>query len=418
MRSTMNLRFAPLAALTLLAAPADAVGKVFVVAPSGPYTNIQAAINAAGDGDVVLVEGGTYAGFQIPNKGVSVIANAGATVTVTSAISVVDLAATRDVVLQSLQVALPNSTLANALDIGSSVGSIRVDGCTLPGANYFMSSSAPSYGTFAARIAQSTDITFSRCDLHGGFSPINGGTGLHLTNSKAAMYDSMTVGATGGSMSPDGACSANNGGSGAFLLPGSYLFSSGGAFVGGDGGNATSASFGFCAGCADGGYGNSGLHVSPGADARLIDNRFRGGLAGKGWPGCGSDGGAGGGLTGVGAAVVPIPSRHAQLLAPLHEGATVSVTVRGVPGDAVWLMRADGTSFRVRVSGVQLVDQLGPATFLGTVGADGKLTTTLAAGNLAVGEEGRIEFLQAFHVSGTAQVFGPPMNLVTLDAAF
>jgi hypothetical protein len=409
----MCLRLAPLAAL-FLTLPTQGAGQVFVVAPTGPYTTIQAAVDAAGDGDIVLVESGSYSGFSIADKGVSVIANAGASVVVTSGIAISDLAVTRHVALHNLRVTVAWPTFADALQLTNNQGSIRVEECALPGSADFFSHTVGSRG---AAITSSGDVAFARCDLLGGFCPVNGGSGLVLVQSNAALFDTRAVGSTGGSKSRDGTCAANAGGIGAWLVSGSQLHAWSASFIGGDGGSASTASFGFCGGCADGGWGNSGLHIETGNSAVALYSRFRGGKAGKAWGACGADGGAGAGVTGLTPTVIFGRGMRTESIQPMHEGATVSTTIHGTPGDNVWLLRGDNTAYRVRSYGVQLVDPVGPPTLLGTVGSNGTLAAVVAAGDLAPGAQGRVEFLQTLHVSGT-WTLGSPMTLVTLDPTF
>src|SRR5689334_20349069 len=69
---------APLA----LAAP----NGVTVVAPSGgEYADVQPAIDAAADGEIVLVRAGSYGPFTVSGKSVHVVADAGAVVDVNGA---------------------------------------------------------------------------------------------------------------------------------------------------------------------------------------------------------------------------------------------------------------------------------------------------------------------------------------------
>ena len=62
-----------LLALLCTSASALAQGAVFDVAPNGPLTDIQAAVDAAGNGDLVKVAPGVYPGFSIVGKQVAVV---------------------------------------------------------------------------------------------------------------------------------------------------------------------------------------------------------------------------------------------------------------------------------------------------------------------------------------------------------
>src|SRR5436190_3639408 len=60
-------------------------GQVRVVAPvSAPYLSLQDAINAAANGDIILVKTGTYSSLRVDGKSVTVVAENGASVLVSS----------------------------------------------------------------------------------------------------------------------------------------------------------------------------------------------------------------------------------------------------------------------------------------------------------------------------------------------
>lgn len=68
-----------------LSAPATPQGDVWTVGASGAdFTTIRDAVAAAADGDTVLVQSGGYGPFPMTGKSVSVVADVGATVTVSS----------------------------------------------------------------------------------------------------------------------------------------------------------------------------------------------------------------------------------------------------------------------------------------------------------------------------------------------
>src|SRR5262245_39846206 len=77
-------RFAALVAtFSLLAAPSLAEKGWVVKGAVGPvsdFTTIQAAVNAAADGDMVLVKSGTYADFTVSAKSLVIEADAGSSI--------------------------------------------------------------------------------------------------------------------------------------------------------------------------------------------------------------------------------------------------------------------------------------------------------------------------------------------------
>jgi pectin methylesterase-like acyl-CoA thioesterase len=91
--------------LALLLAAGASAQSVFVVAPvAGPgvfSTDIQPAVDAAANGDLVLVKAGTYSGFTIDAKGVSVIADAGAAAVANGLVFVSNVSASQRVLLST-----------------------------------------------------------------------------------------------------------------------------------------------------------------------------------------------------------------------------------------------------------------------------------------------------------------------------
>src|SRR4029079_10896693 len=77
-------------------------GHVLVVGSGGTFADIQPAVDAARDGDAVLVRTGSYSGFTIPDKSLVVAADAGATVDVQGSVRVDGLAAGRSVLVAGI----------------------------------------------------------------------------------------------------------------------------------------------------------------------------------------------------------------------------------------------------------------------------------------------------------------------------
>ena len=80
-QSVRHLRAIVLAALALAAAvPA---GNVLRVGPTRTYTSIQAAVDAAGHGDLILVDPGSYAPFDVIVRGVAILSSGSTRFTIT-----------------------------------------------------------------------------------------------------------------------------------------------------------------------------------------------------------------------------------------------------------------------------------------------------------------------------------------------
>jgi pectin methylesterase-like acyl-CoA thioesterase len=106
----------------LATSPASAA--VQVVSSSGPFTSVQAAVDAASDGDTVLVRSGSYPGFVIQDKEVDVIADLGGIVSIDSPIRVQSLAAGRALFLRGLHV---STKAKEALIVVGNAGPVLVE---------------------------------------------------------------------------------------------------------------------------------------------------------------------------------------------------------------------------------------------------------------------------------------------------
>src|SRR5262245_50043518 len=170
----------PLLALLVLA-PLSPAQNVFVVAPApGPgifATEIQPAVDASASGDIVLVRAGTYAGFTVDGKGITVVADTNAAVDVSGEVVVRNVAAGASVVLQVRHVTKP---LSPALEVTSNAGAVSLEGCT------FVANVQSELGPGpTCRVDGCASVTFHGCLLRGGagvpgpFFVTPGGRGLH-----------------------------------------------------------------------------------------------------------------------------------------------------------------------------------------------------------------------------------------------
>jgi hypothetical protein len=110
----LKLRFGlgSILASAILVMTADrAVAEVHVVGTNFP--DIQSAVDAAQDGDAILVPGGTFAGFTIQGKELTVVGIAGTQIQ--TQVVVRDIAYPRRVVLAGLTVDRPTPPMLNPL---------------------------------------------------------------------------------------------------------------------------------------------------------------------------------------------------------------------------------------------------------------------------------------------------------------
>lgn len=418
-RSTKSL----FAASCVLALPAMALpaGNVLVVdgAGSGSFTTIQAAVDAAIDGDVVVVQGGSYATFVITDKSLTVVADFNADVAIDGGITVRDLAATRTVVLANLLVEGLQSapgTLSNGMTFTNNAGHLRVEGCTVVGA----------YGPSGrgVEISASADVVLVASEVHGGRyqSTSCDSSGVPALDARfgsgVTLYGSTLRGSSGSTGSCG--CPGGNGGNAAEIQQSTFFASSSNLF-GGDGGNCGFGSLFFAPYAGDGGIGVWAAQ----ATVRLLETVTTGGAGGRAltaFGNCGdwgSDGADGLARFNFQSTYTDIPGDARKLSTPTiaHAGTTAFFTARGEPGDVVGVLfgtSALTATYKPAWRGMLLVPirqaPVGtPLLLLGTVPPSGVINYPLAIPALAPGEPSRTTYVQA--------VFTDPMGVRTLSGA-
>jgi len=115
---------------------------VLVVDPNGgagTFATIRAAVQAAHDEDAILVKSGTYYGFEIDGKALSILADSGANAMVEARGKVENLPAGKIVVLDGLNFSGSVSEDSfpdednSGLYVHANAGPVRVQDCTIVG---------------------------------------------------------------------------------------------------------------------------------------------------------------------------------------------------------------------------------------------------------------------------------------------
>mgnify|MGYP000315160376 CR=1 FL=1 len=169
MRLTPSL--VTLAAPLVLAGVASA-GVIVVDSTGGGYAQIQYAVNAAVDGDTILVRSGLYQPFTVDDEALTIVAEVGASVFVEGGIRVKDLSAGKVVVLRNLTSVGDQSVPwfeENGLRVTDCDGSVRVEDCTLfgsPGENSVGLAEEPGRPALFASLSK--DVSLHHCALIGG----------------------------------------------------------------------------------------------------------------------------------------------------------------------------------------------------------------------------------------------------------
>jgi hypothetical protein len=423
MRTPFHRSCAGIALALLLIVPAARAGGARIVDAPGlpPFTNLQEAVDAAADGDTILVAGGTYAGFAIHDKSLQVVAVQSQNVFIDGTVQVVGLSAQRSVVLSSLKVtAHPSPGLSDAaLVVSTSQGHVRLETCHFNGGPGAPSQPQFGFGGHGVVLQASSQVAFDNCFITGGDGSGDngacsgciggdGGHGVRSNLSTSAYYECGITGGNGGSSGARGGL----GGSGLWL-GNTWSFSSGSTYKGGDGGN------GLNPGLAFGGDGGSGLFVNTLATAQLFDNAYAGGAGGASSSSSANNGQPGSGIGGSGNAVQHAGTSHdLRTNKMLFDGSPLMLSAIGNPGEPVWVRMSTQPMFRYQdgLPGVHLVANAHvPLHFVGLVPANGELIAVLPTPKL-VGVAKRVFYMQGFGFDFSGkQWLGCPMHTVLLD---
>jgi hypothetical protein len=428
MRPNRSSALSVLLAAFALATPA--LAGVLVVDPANPqaFAGIQAAVDASADGDVVLVKAGTYSTFQVFDRSIAIVADAGAAVLVEGAVRVRGLAASRQVVLSGLDV----TGVFNAFDVQrhglyvkNCAGSVRAIDCAFRGAGGANTACVQADG---AVVEGAQDVAFERCTLAGRGGDYFTGRGLQAHASRVALHDSTVLGGQGGWNPPctAGYLDGGDGGAGAVFQSSSFGFAQGSQFTGGDGGPGTT----ICGTeCFYNGSGGHGLHALFGSSSSIVelDSSSSGVVRGpcqtcfglcQGY--ClGHDGAA----FGNDVRHAPGARRVLDATRVAREGQTIALTITGAPGDVVELGLSTRPAFRVLAGdrGVSLLGRRDPPYVmqLGTVPASGTLVVAWTLNDLGAGVEGFVLHAQAALVDVQGQgTFTGSAQIALLDAGF
>jgi hypothetical protein len=426
----MKLWHFAFASCAFLVSSGEALASVIVVdaAGGGSFTQIQQAVNAAVDGDTILVKPGSYAGFTIDGKSLTVVGDVSARPSVFQSVSVINVGSGLIVTLARLDISVVTGPSQAALVVQNCTGSLRVVETDFEGRNAGTTSSP----TGAVVLFNAPDIAFSGCTLDGGngkssftcvFDVVSSGAaGLTSHDSSTAIYDSIVAGGDGG----DGGDRTAPGGFGAFVRASApsalaFLFSSRSNIHGGPGGSTDCPDYG-CPSSGGAAYSIDADGVSSTAIGWVLESMIVGGNPGGGNPACPASPGP------QYSDDVPFTFATSALGFAIpsvaREGQSVTVTFTGVPGSRVFLNDSLETTFQGLPSwrGVLISpfpDRGAPLREIkwGVIPASGELNRTYHVPQLPSGVEAQTRFLQAYRVGANGITLGSFRTLTVLDSA-
>lgn len=416
------LRLHALATVAFLCAP-PGVLIVDGAGTAGTLPDVQTACNLAAEGDSILVKSGTYAGFEVVDKGLTIAADTNASVQLVGAARVRNLAASKRVTLIGLtsrghQAGLPDDVYG--LKLTANQGRIRVVTCTFQGANGSLT--GDRNGSDGVRIDTTVDAAFTRCTSSGGWGETNGGrggAGIDASASSVTLYACDLRGGPGRNGSSPLEADGGSGGH-AFVGQSAVLFTSQTSFRGGDGGHGLQS----CVGTLGGDGGNALRLTGPSNLARLVSSIESGGQAGDGHsitcttvPGAQAAARSGGPFVDL-----PVTGRAVRVdMNPIREGSTMVVTFHGQPGDRVILVLSPLTTsvFNPQWNGQQLFPPAASSRKAVVLPPTGVLGYNLPISDLGPGVQAKTLLIQGLFKGATGErVLGTPVSFLVLDSAY
>ena len=421
--------FSALAVALCLAGAAHAGVIRNLATPGIEYTSIQAAVDAAAEGDVLLLSSGAYMPFTIDGKSLTLTALPGSTVSVQGTVIVRNLPADREVDLIGLSTFTPwisATTGPPGLLLHTNAGHVRIADCNFVGASATGGSPSGTRGGSGIEIIQCAQVVLIDCTAQGGagnreFCPYppwtftyagDGGDGILSVDSLLSIHGGDFRGGLGG----DGEMFAGNGGSG-YHCSSAYFLAAGASFLGAAGGKCT----GYDECLWRSGDGGHGIYLGVGP-AKLLDVASLGGPSGYFWPP------ARPGVPGVAYAgpgiYTGLPGIARTLSTPriAGDGLPVSVGVSGVPGEQV-LCAASAISLFTFVppfSGTWLIDGTDygrRANFLGTISGSGSSNFSFTTAALLWPEVARRTTMQCQLLASGQKTLSDPALQVLIDRA-
>lgn len=378
----------------------------FFGAPDAHFGTIQEAVDAASDGDTILVRpGGLYEGFSVVDKALVITAELGGRIDVEipDSIEVRDLAAGKTLVLRGFG---PELVFAPA-DVPPTLVAQDCDGTLwLEDCSFGLLGGVTTAGA-GVSLTNCFSVVAIDCQFLGGPGVELVSSGLHLFTSEITGY---AIGGASGAARPG------------LALDGAFTFATGCTITGSIGGIDPGA-----VPCAE--DGGPGVSMSNASELYTQDCAITGGFANfiyyqaicvsLGNPTLGSQGPSI--QMDPASTAVSLPgTSHTYRTTPVaRDGGSLTRTFRGEPGETVYFFESDATEpvFYPFLNGSTLTPMGTSFSVLGPLDASGVLVQDVPA-SLGLATTNRTSFEQAVFVDGGGVSFaGSGATTVVLDAS-
>lgn len=418
--------------LPCLAVPVSA--GVITVGVGGDYLEIQDAVDAASDGDVLLVYEGTYQPVVIEDLGISLVADVDAMVCIENGLIIKKLAAGKNMLISGIKVEYADSTEGIALKMNNNLGAVRFEKSTFLGSDFYSFFSIGQWPSRAANIFSSNDVAFIDCHIEGGAGgrgdypyATDGADGMLAKNSTVACYHCTVVGGVGGI----GRLAYEDGGDGGtcYFSYNSFLYAADCLFQGGDAGDGGDGDE--WGGGGSGGDGGHGLHLTGTLCKAYLQSCIE-------TPGSGGQGGMGGLFTSPGPPGSPgqellIENGYAENLTgsahgfmapgPVKEGESFSLEFSGEPNGLAGLLVGTGldTQFMYGLKGQLLLspNPMPVLFFIVPLSGSGYVDISTQLPELGPGVTDITVYMQSLFADDTGSLYlGTARTFVGLDSTF